>query len=182
MSHATRWSRIVLTLVFPLLVLGSALLPAPSAGAVGCGDVPVLPAPAVQAQERWRYTYDGAGSYQEVGWTPTEATLLVNSPGCAISHIALVGMDILSGTESWRVTADQWQGEATDAITDSGLALLVTSAAVYAYDETTGQPLWSVAHGYQGWPEIVTVQDNVLVLSSDNSLTCIVVGTGAIAW
>ena len=114
--------------------------------------------------------------------TQTEVTLLVNSPGCAISHVALVGIDLLSGAERWRVTYDQWQGEATDAATDSGLVILATSDAVYAYDETTGQQLWSVAHGYEGWPEIVAIENDIIVLAADGSLSGVNVGTGAIAW
>ncbi len=182
MSRAARWSRLVFAVILPLLLVGVSLVPARSVGAVGCGNPPELAAPAVQAQERWRYSYDGGGSYEMVGWTPTEVTLLVNSPGCAISRVALVGLDLLSGGERWRVTADQWQGEATDAATDSGLAILVTSEAVYSYDETTGEQLWSVAHGYEGWPEIVAIENNIIVLAVDGSLTGVTVGTGAIAW
>lgn len=165
----------------PLLMLGITLLPARSVGAVGCGDPPELAAPAVQAQERWRYVYEGGGSYQVVGWTPTEVTLLVNSPGCAISHIALVGLDLISGAERWRVTYDQWQGEATDAATDGNLAFLVTTEAVYAYDETTGEQLGSTAHEYEGWPEIVAFENDLIVLSVDNSLTGMSV-SGSIVW
>jgi hypothetical protein len=172
----------MLAAILPLLLMGVTLLPARSAGAVGCGPEPQLAAPAVQAQERWRYVYDGGGSYQVAGWTPTEVTLLVNSPGCAISHIALVGLDLLSGGEMWRVTYDQLQGEITDAATDGGLAILVTSDVVYAFDETTGAQLWSVAHGYEGWPEIVAIENNIIVLSVDNSLIGVSVGTGSIAW
>jgi outer membrane protein assembly factor BamB len=168
--------------VLPLLLVGLTLLPAQPAGAVGCGDTPELAAPAVQAQERWRYIYDGGGSYELIGWTPTEATLLVNSPGCAISHIALVGLDLLSGNEMWRVTYEQLQGEITDAANGSGLAILVTSDVVYAYDETTGQQLWSVAHGFEGWPEIVAIENNTIVLSADTSVMGVNFGTGAIAW
>ena len=182
MNQAVRWSRLALAAFLPLLLMGVTLLPTRPAGAVGCGPEPQLAAPVVQAQERWRYVYDGGGSYEMVGWTPTEATLLVNSPGCAISHVALVGLDLLSGAERWRVTYDQWQGEATDAATDSGLAILVTSDAVYAYDETTGQQLWSVAHGYEGWPEILAIENNILVLAADTGLAGVIVGTGAIAW
>jgi outer membrane protein assembly factor BamB len=182
MGRATRWSRMMLAALLPLLLLGVTLFSARPAAAVGCGDPPELAAPAVQAQERWRYIYDGGGSYQIVGWTPTEVTLLVNSPGCAISHIALVGLDLIGGTEMWRVTYDQLQGEITDAATYSGLALLVTSDAVSAYDETTGAQLWSVAHGFEGWPEIVAIENTTLVLSVDNSLTGVSIGTGAIAW
>ncbi len=182
MNQVARWSRLVLAVVLPMLLLGSTVVPARPAGAVGCGPEPQLAAPAVQAQERWRYVYDGGGSYEMVGWTPTEATLLVNSPGCAISHMAMVGLDLLSGSERWRVTSEQWQGQATDAATDSGLAILVTSDAVYAYDETTGQQLWSVAHGYEGWPEIVAIENNIVVLAADTGLTGVTVGTGAIAW
>src|SRR5215207_1342112 len=158
MGRATRWSRMMLAAFLPLLMLGITLLSARSVDAVGCGDPPELAAPAVQAQERWRYVSSGGGSYQLAGWTPTEVTLLVNSPGCAISHIALVGLDLLSGSEMWRVTYDQLQGEITDAATDSGLAILVTSDVVYAFDETTGAQLWSAAHGYEGWPQIVAIE------------------------
>jgi hypothetical protein len=172
----------MLAAILPLLVVGVALLPAGSAGAVGCGPATELPAPAVQAQERWRYIYDGGGSYQIAGWSPTEVTLLVNSPGCAISHIALVGLDLISGSERWRVSYEQWQGEATDAATTSELAILVTSEVVYAYDETTGQPIWSIAHGLQGWPEIVSVENDIVVLSAETSLIGMNAATGAIAW
>ncbi len=182
MGRATRWSRMVLAAFLPLLLVGLTLLPARSVGAVGCGPEPQLAAPAVHAQERWRYVYDGAGSYEVVGWNPTEATLLVNSPGCALSHIALVGLDLLSGSEMWRVTYEQLQGEITDAATGSGLAILVTSNVVYAFDETTGQQLWSVAHGFEGWPEIVAIENDSVVLSAETSLTGVNIGTGAIAW
>ncbi len=182
MGRATRWSRLALAVMLPLVFLGNTILPARPAGAVGCGNSPELAAPAVQAQERWRYVYDGGGSYEMVGWTPTEVTLLVNSPGCAIGRMAMVGLDLLSGAERWRVTSEQWQGQEADAATDSGLAILVTTNAVYAYDETTGAQLWSVAHGYAGWPEIVSIENNIIVLAGDSGLTGVTVGTGAIAW
>ncbi len=182
MGRATRWSRLAFAALLPLVFLGNTVLPARPAGAVGCGNAPELAAPAVQAQERWRYVYDGGGSYELVGWTPTEATLLVNSPGCAIGRMAMVGLDMLSGTERWRVTADQWQGQESDAATASDLAMLVTTTAVYAYDETTGEQLWSIAHGNTGWPEIVSTENKILVLAGDNGLTGVTIGTGAIAW
>jgi hypothetical protein len=166
----------------PLVLMGVALLPARPAEAVGCGETPQLPASAAQSQERWRYVYDGAGGYEVVGWSPTEATLLVSGKGCALSYIALVGFDIIGGTEMWRVTYEQWQGEATDAATDNGLAMLVTSDVISAYDETTGQQIWSVAHGLEGWPEIVALESNIIVLSADNSLAGFGVDTGATLW
>ncbi len=183
MERATQWSRMVLAAVLPLVLMGVILLPTRTASAVGCGDPPQLAAQAPQAQERWRYTYDGAGNYQVVGWTPTEATLLVNSPGCAISHIAVVGLNILDGTEMWRVTYDQLQGEITSAATTgSGLAIVSTSQMVYAFDETTGDQRWSAVHGYEGWPEIITTENDIIVLSVDNSLTGVSASDGAIAW
>ncbi len=182
MNWTARWSRTVLAVALPLLLVGIILLPARSVGAVGCGETPQLAAPAVQSQERWRYVYDGGGSYELVGWTPTEATLLVNSPGCAISPIALLGLDLLSGHEMWRVTYEQLEGGITDAANGSGLAILVTSNVAYAFDETTGQQLWSVAHGLEGWTEIVSLENNIVVLNSETSLTGVNIGTGAIAW
>lgn len=157
-------------------------MPVRGAGAVGCGPAPALSAPAVQAQERWRYTYEGAGFYELIGSNPSEAALFVNSPGCATSHIALVGLDLYGNGELWRVTSDQWDGQASDATTDGDLVYLVTTQAVYAYDETSGQPLWSYGHGYDTYPEIVTLENNILVISANNSLTGIVAGTGAMAW
>src|SRR3954451_24034015 len=83
MKRASRWSRLIWPAVLPLVLVGGSLVPSssPAVGAVGCGNPPELPAPAAQTQERWRYVYDGGGSYQIVGWSPTEVTLLVNSPG-----------------------------------------------------------------------------------------------------
>jgi outer membrane protein assembly factor BamB len=176
---------VLFAVVLPLLLLGASFVPArsPLVGAVGCGNPPELPAPAVQAQERWRYVYDGGGSYQVVGWNPTEVTLLVNSPGCALSRIALVGLDLISGQERWRVTSDQWDGQADMGITTgSGLVILPTSAAIYAYDETTGQQLWSAASGYDWAPKIVSDENNVIVLSYENALMALVEGTGALLW
>jgi outer membrane protein assembly factor BamB len=169
--------------LLPLLMLGTLLVPAQTVGAVGCGDAPELAAPAVQTQERWRYVYDGGGSYQIVGWTPSEVTLMVNSPGCAISRIALVGLDLISGQERWRITSDQWEGEANmGSTTGSGLVILPTSDVIYAYDETTGQQLWSAASGYYWAPEIVANENNVIVLSYENALMALVEGTGALLW
>ena len=183
MDRASRWSRAVLAVLLPLLFLGVSLVPARPVGAVGCGNPPELAAPAVQSQERWRYVYDGGGSYQVVGWTPTEVTLLVNSPGCAISRIALVGLDLISGQERWRITSDQWEGQADLGInTSSGLVILPTSDAVYAYDETTGQQLWSAGHSYEWAPAIVANENNMIVLSYENSLMALVEGTGALLW
>ena len=183
MDRAARWSRVLLAAVLPLLLLGVSLVPSRSVGAVGCGDAPELAAPAAQSQERWRYVYDGGGSYQVVGWSPTEVTLLVNSPGCALSRIALVGLDLISGQERWRVTSDQWEGEADMGITTgSGLVILPTSDAIYAYDETTGQQLWSAASGYDWAPQIVANENNVVVLSYENALMALVEGTGSLLW
>ncbi|HET9660978.1 MAG TPA: PQQ-binding-like beta-propeller repeat protein [Thermomicrobiales bacterium] len=185
MKRASWWSRLVWAAVLPLVLLGASFVPAgtPAVDAVGCGNAPELPAPAAQAQERWRYVYDGGGSYQVVGWSPSEVTLLVNSPGCAISRIALVGLDLISGQERWRVTSDQWEGEANDGITTgSGLVILPTSDAVYAYDETTGQQLWSAASGYDWAPAIVADENNAIVLSYENALMALNEGTGALLW
>jgi hypothetical protein len=183
MNRVARWSRVLFAVVLPLLLLSVSLVPTRSVGAVGCGDAPELAAPATQSQERWRYVYDGGGSYQVVGWSPTEVTLLVNSPGCAISRIALVGLDLISGQERWRVTADQWDGEADMGITTgSGLVILPTSHTIYAYDETTGQELWSAGHSYDWAPEIVADENNVVVASYENNLMGIVEGTGAVLW
>lgn len=174
--------RLLMAITLPLLLLGTAFRAPQSAGAVGCGDTPALAAPAVQSQERWRYTYEGAGSYELVGSNPTEAVMFVNAPGCALARIALVGLDLLGNGELWSVTSDQWEGQATDAATDGDLAFLVTTSAVYAFDETTGQQLWSYGHGYEGYPEIVGIVDNIILLASDNSLTGIGLGTGAMVW
>lgn len=183
MDRGIRWSRVLFSVLMPLMVFGAVLGPAPSVGAVGCGDASQLAAPAVQSQERWRYVYDGGGNYEMVGWTPTEVTLLVDAPGCALSRMALVGLDLISGQERWRITSDQWQGDANMGITTgSGLVILPTSAAVYAYDETTGQQLWSAASNYDWAATIVANENNVIVLSYENSLMALSEGTGALLW
>ena len=183
MNRGSRWSRLVFAALLSFMMLGISLVPTRSAGAVGCGNATQPAAPAVQSHERWRYVYDGGGNYEVVAWTPTEVTLLIDAPGCALSRIALVGLDLLSGQERWRITSDQWEGDANMGInTSSGLVILPTSKAVYAYDETTGQQLWSAASNYDWAANIVANENNVIVLSYENSLMALNEGTGALLW
>ncbi len=183
MGRATRWSRVVIVAALPLLMLGTAL---PSAGPVNaerCVEMPQLAAPAVQSQERWRYIGEGVGSYELVGWNPSEATLAVNSPGCLISTIGLVNLDLRSGTERWRVTSNQWDGSAGTAAADEGLIVLPTHTMVYAYDDSTGQELWSYRHTYEGsFPDIAAIENNIVVLLNSDGLTGIDAGTGTMVW
>ena len=183
MNRTSLLSRMIGALVLSLLLLSSGFGSAPAVGAVGCGPLLQLPASVQQSQERWRYTYEGGGSYEVVGWNPTEVTLFVNAPGCALSRMALVGLDLISGQQRWQVTADRWSGQANQGITTgSGLVIITTSDAIYAYDETTGQQLWTAGHDFTWAPEIVANENDVVVVAFDQNVMGLNEGTGAILW
>lgn len=183
MSRRSLWSRIVIAALLPLLVLVAGFVPVSTVRAVGCGEAPQLPAATAQATERWRYTYEGAGGYELIGWTPTEATVLVNAPGCALSRMAVVELNLLSGAEMWRVTADQLQGPPEYGITTaSGMVVLSTPKAIYAYDETTGQQLWVASHAFAWAPEFVANENNVISLAFDNEIIGLIERSGVLLW
>jgi len=183
MDRGSRWSRIMVAALLPLLVLVAGLVPVAGVGAVGCGDAPQLPAATAQSTERWRYSYEGAGGYELIGWTPTEATVLVNAPGCALSRMAVVELNLLSGAEMWRVTGDQLQGSPEYGITTaSGMVVLSTPKAIYAFDETTGQQLWVASHAFAWAPEFVANENNVISLAFDNELIGLIERSGVLLW
>ncbi len=173
----------MIAVLLPLMVLVAGLMPVSGVGAVGCGEASQLPAATAQSTERWRYTYEGAGGYELIGWTPTEATLLVNAPGCALSRMAVVELNLLSGAEMWRVTADQLQGSPEYGITTaSGMVVLSTPKAIYAFDETTGAQLWVASHAFSWAPEFVANENNVISLSYGNELIGLIERSGVLLW
>lgn len=184
MSRATRWARAVLAAMLPLLMLGTALLPAGPVNAEFCVEMPQLAAPALQAQEQWRYTWDGAGGYGLVGWNSAEATFLAVSQGCLIHTLGMVNIDLRSGSERWRLTADWLEGEAsTSAAAGSGLIFLPTTEGLYAFDDSTGEQRWGYRHDYEGHiPDIVAIENDIIVLAETGELTGIDIGTGEMAW
>ncbi len=183
MNRPFRWSRWIFAVILPLVVFGAGPGPVSNVRAVGCGDAPQLAAPAVQSAERWRYSYDGAGSYELIGWTPTEATVFINAPGCALSRMGVVELNLLDGSEMWRLTTDQLQGSPEYGFTTgSGLVILSTTKAVYAFDETTGQQMWVASHAFDWAPMIVSNENNVIALAFDNELIGLAEKSGVLLW
>lgn len=183
MSRAVCWSRILFALVLPLFAMGAVLVSTPAVDAVGCGPAPQLPSSTVQSQERWRYSYDEAGSYDVVGWSPSEVALMVNGQGCALFRIGLVGVDLFSGHELWRVSSDQWNGSAEKGTTVRGdLVIVPTTKTIYAYDLTTGALRWNLDHGYNDFPNIVANDQQIVIIAFDANLLGLDGLTGQVLW
>lgn len=109
MTRGTYWTRALLAIVLPVLALSMSLLPARGVGAVGCGDTPLLAAPAMQTQERWRSVYGGAGSFSgsaqvfidELIFTPS----LQEEPAPTVT-----GIDLATGAVEWSNNYPEFSG------------------------------------------------------------------------
>ena len=149
MGRATRWSRVMLAAMLPLLVLGVSLL-ARRAGERGIlrrdaaarrASDPIAGTMALHLGRRRRLWAGGVDS--DRGNFPGRFRRLPDP------HVGMVNLDLLSGAERWRLTADWLEGEAsTSAAADSGLDHSCRPPkVVYAFDDSTG----AAALGLSTW-------------------------------
>jgi outer membrane protein assembly factor BamB len=155
-------------------------VPAGRVGAFGCGPSPEVGKPREVAHERWRYVFDGAGSYSIVHADEGGVTALMFTPGCAVSFAGLASLDPATGNQRWLLTREDVKGDVGGAVQTGDLILLEADAALVAVDATTGEELWR--HPFGQYPSIASLTEGAVFVTDEDELVAIDSATGETLW